>query len=267
MIRCMDNRAMKKNKLVYLCLISLVLSSCSNEEKLKLVFDSYKNYDKALVLQNFGRPQKSYLENNNTILEYNLKEESFRVSEDIAPAPFDIFRINQNTNSKSNTNNVSIGTGSVQANYSSSECRLVFTAGSNNLIQDWHYQGVLCDEYANKNFVNKRFIQDLTSKGIDSYGIILEKNSKGKKVSEVFPNSSAAKLGLSKGDIILKINDVNTAPLATEIAYQELNKQPKASLVILKGKTESTIVVTKSSIPLLYQFKESQRKFLGFKQD
>ncbi len=249
-------------KLLLFCSL-LFLVSCTSKEKLKIVLDSYKGYDQANVVQNFGSPQRIFDSNGTKVMEYQFIEQHFNLLPNNSNSSINNSNYLNGSNGPNSTN-INFGIGSARGYYSSSECRLTFTADSHNIVRDWHYQGTLCERYATRENVNHKYISDLMHATDKAYGFQLVKASKGLKVTEVYPESSAYKLGLTKGDLITKINDLNVVNIPIELTYQELNSKSQSELIVLRKTEELSLTVKKSEIPRLYSYKKSERKFLGF---
>ncbi len=236
------------------------LASCTSEEKLKTVLDSYKGYDQSCLVQTFGQAQKIFDSNGTKVLEYQISEQSFNLMPNNS--------INNSrylySRNRAGSNNVNFGIGSMQGYYSSDECKLTFTTDSRNIVRDWHYQGNICTRYATRENVNHKYIYDLMHETDKAYGFQLDKTSKGLKVKEVYPESSAYKTGLRKDDLLTKINDLELSNLPIELAYQELNSKSQSKLTVSRKAEEMVLVVKKSEIPRLYSYNKSTRKFLGF---
>jgi hypothetical protein len=246
--------------------------SCGTKEKLKIVLDSYKGYDQASVVQNFGAPERIIDSNGSKVIEYHFTEQHFNLSPNNSlnssiNSPVNSALNNRNYLNASNgpnSTNLNFGLGSVQGYYSSSECRLTFTADARHIVKDWHYEGSLCERYATRENVNHQYIEDLARATDKAYGFQLAKASKGMKVTELYPESSAYKAGLTKGDLVTKINDLNVVNIPIEVAYHELNSNSQAKLIVLRKAEEIKLSVKKSDIPRIYSHKKSARKFLGF---
>lgn len=255
-----------------LCFSLLLLASCTTKEKLKIVLDSYKGYDQANVVQNFGAPQRIFDSNGTKVMEYHFTQQSFNLSpsnslnSSVNSPASSVFnnRNYVNANNGPNSTNLNFGIGSLQGSYSSSECKLTFMVDPHHIVKDWHYDGTLCERYATRENVNHKYIEDLTYATDQAYGFQLAKTSKGLKVTELYPESSAYKAGLSIGDLVTKINELNVVNIPLEVAYHELNSRSQSRLTILKKTGETNLTVKKSDIPRLYSYKKSTRKFLGF---
>lgn len=255
---------MKKLSLV-LCIFLMI--SCNRVERLRIVLDSYKGYQEAQLYQNFGAFQRSYLSGNNKIVEYHEKVENFHINPN-ANLNTNTANNNQpffNSNNRANSQNINFGLGSVQGQYTSSECLLRFTIDPRNIVQTWSYDGSLCHNYATRENINPNYLRDLAVATEQSYGLTLKSSRKGAKIVDIYPGSSAYKQGLRKGDLLTRINDLDLAGLAKEFAYNELNSKNQSRIIALRKETDLDILVSKSQTPLLYSYPKSTKKFLGFK--
>ena len=267
-----------------ICLI--LLSSCDQDRTFNLVMDSYLGYKQSSLIENFGRPKDISYSGTDKILEFGFEEHSFNLS------PFDPENPNNPANNPALNNpginsslanpilnnsilnggirsdgsgDVNFRYGELQGAYSRNECRLRFTVDQQEKVTGWNQSGNACYRYANRSNINRQFLSDLPKIMDKSYGLALKPSSKGLRVKSVHPLSSAGQLGLQKGDVITKINDVMTRNLSEISALSELGKYAQVKLEVLRGKELMSFNVKKSEIPRLDRFSKKDRKFMGFR--
>lgn len=251
---------MKKLPLVF-CVF--FLSSCSGEEKLKLVLDSYLGYNQSTLVQNFGQPNKIFNNGGNKVLEFEFVEHHFNLSPNNTANSLNTPSASGGVRANG-SGGVNFNYGDLQGSYSKDECRLTFTVDPRDTVKDWHHTGNACTRYATRENVNHQYILDLPRITDKTYGFNFNKSSKGMRVKDINALSSAYGEGLRKGDVISKINGVAMQGLPTEFAHAELGKNTQAKLEVLRGKEVLNLSIKKADIPRLALYKKSLQKFMGF---
>jgi PDZ domain len=273
-------------KIICVLLTLFLLSSCDQDRTLNLVMDSYLGYKQSNLIENFGKPRDISYSGTDKILEFGFEEHNFNIS------PFDSKDPNNIANDPALNNpginptitngilnnsilnggirtdgsgDVSFRYGDFQGAYSRNECRLRFTVDQQDNVKGWNQSGNSCLRYATRSNINRQFLNDLPKITDKSYGIQLKSSSKGLKIKDLHPLSSASQLGLRKGDLITKINNIFTANLSEHSALMELSKYAQVKLEVLRGKEVLNLDIKKSDIPRLDRFRKRDRRFMGFR--
>lgn len=239
--------------------LAFILSSCGWKEKLIVVLDSYRGYDEINLIQNFGKPSKSYLTNGAKVLEFEFVEHHLNVSNGAS-----LFNDGLSINSTPNSQSLGVKVGDIRASYVINQCNLSFTVDQRNLVKDWDYRGNSCKRYATRNNVNKQYVLDLPKIQEKTYAFNLKKKPKGFVIVDLSPLSSAYQLGLREKDVLVKMNDLDLSNTPIEIPYDQMVKSSMLKLVVLRAKERFEFTVPKTEIARMFLYKKSIRRFLGF---
>jgi hypothetical protein len=241
-------------------LVCFCLSSCSDEEKLIAVLNSYKGYNIDTAIKILGSPRSiAHGANTNTyrfgfselgyIPQYNSTTTSGSVS------PFG--RVNLFSNSSS--------FGGYYYSYGCDLLLLVDTKSNNVISYQWN--GDSCKNYAKRRYLNPQYLKDLPRLKIKLYGMDYKKVKKGIKITNITKNGAAEKSGLQKNDIVTKINGENVVGLPEEIFSDFLDlskKKNKVELTIQRKRLDHIIQIPVSEKLQITQYKKATQKFLGF---
>lgn len=247
---------MRKLENCALIVIALTLSACATKQKLGIVLDSYIGYSAKNLFDTFGHPKNIQQSGANTLYYYGFQASTYS-------PPTTSIGLGTGFGRRGNYFS-GINTGFGSGYYRNYSCNISFIADASGKIINADASGNSCNQYAKRSLVNPKFILDLPKLDREIEGFTYKKTRKGLLVKSVLEKGLAYKAGLQAGDIIQSINQVDITRLPIEFALQELDRDKKVTVELLRNKHKMMFSIEKSKLPLLRLYSKSARKFLGF---
>lgn len=253
---------MQKTSTLLLAFISisllLLLTSCNSSDKLSLLLDTYVGYSKQTLIDQWGVPKS--IEKDGRIQIYKYGREIY-IPPSFSTSSYNTYGTQSGGEAFLNSFSNSLdNTSSRGGNY---YCKISFFI-SDEIVKKthWAYKGYTCKTYLkNKKFINKKYLLDLPSKSIETYGFSYEKTKGGLKITNIQKWSDAYGK-LKKGDKITYINSKDLTSLPESFASDILANNNKIELKVKKS--QETVTIIKKNVPVLETLSKSEKKYLGF---